>query len=335
MVARKKFLWEHPSGRWYVRRAGRYQRILASYGTAEFDFEYWEIMRGRTIEAKRSWSVLILELRKSDKWADFFSRYRQDLEPVLQYLDAKIGKRDVSRLMPSDIYAAMENNRHRIRFANYLPTTISLLVKIARKKGWRRDNPAADIEQMKVPKERKKPHVAWPNAAVKKMRKKSKGIPLLIFEIGISSVQRPGDWVGFTWGDYDGDTLKLTQNKTGIKLLLPCTKQLKRQLKIAKKALSAKLEPTRAILAKSDGSAMSYYTMARVMRAERERLGFTEYDLHALRYRGVKELAYAGCDDDEIAAFSGHMMKDMIHKYAGEARQKMRARSANSKRESA
>lgn len=167
------------------------------------------------------------------------------------------------------------------------------------------------------------------------MRKKSIGIPLLIFEIGISSVQRPGDWVGFTWGDYDGDTLKLMQNKTGIKLLLPCTKQLKRQLKIAKKAFSAEPEPTRPILAKADGSAMSYYTMARVMRAERERLGFTEYDLHALRYRGVKELAYAGCDDDEIAAFSGHMTKDMIHKYAGEARQEMRARSANSKRESA
>lgn len=335
MVTRKKFLWEHPSGRWYVRRAGRYQRVYAEYGTAEFDFEYWEIMRGRATEVKCSWSILILELRRSDKWGEFSPRYRQDLEKVLQYLDARIGKRDVSRLMPSDIYAAMENNRHRVRFANYIPTTISLLVKIARKKGWRKDNPAADIEQMKVPKERKKPHVAWPNTAVNKMRKKSKGIPLLIFEIGISSVQRPGDWVGFTWGDYDGDTLKLTQNKTGIKLLLLCTKQLKHQLKIAKKAFSAEPEPTRSILAKADGSAMSYYTMARVMRAERERLGFTEYDLHALRYRGVKELAYAGCDDHEIAAFSGHMTIAMIQKYAGEARQEMRARSANAKRENA
>lgn len=72
----------------------------------------------------------------------------------------------------------------------------------------------------------------------------------------------------------------------------------------------------RKILAKTDGSAMSCHTMARIMRAERERLGFTEYDLHALCYRGVKELAYAGCDDDEIATFSGHMTKAMIQKYA-------------------
>ena len=78
---------------------------------------------------------------------------------------------------------------------------------------------------------------------------------------------------------------------------------------------------------------MSYHTMARVMRKERERLGFMQYDLQALRYRDVKELAYAGCDDDEISSYSGHMTKAMIRKYAGEARQKMLAKSANKKRE--
>ena len=36
--------------------------------------------------------------------------------------------------------------------------------------------------------------------------------------------------------------------------------------------------------------------------------------------------------DDEIAAFSGRSSKDMIHKYAGEARQVMRARQAQEKR---
>jgi hypothetical protein len=43
------------------------------------------------------------------------------------------------------------------------------------------------------------------------------------------------------------------------------------------------------------------------------------------------ELAWAGCDDDEIASFSGHATKSMIRKYAGEARQIMRARQAGAK----
>jgi len=56
-------------------------------------------------------------------------------------------------------------------------------------------------------------------------------------------------------------------------------------------------------------------------------------DLHALRYHGIKKLAWAGCDDDEIAAYWGHAAKVVIMKYAGEARQEMRARQAREKRQ--
>ncbi|EPX80813.1 transposase [Litoreibacter arenae] len=57
-----------------------------------------------------------------------------------------------------------------------------------------------------------------------------------------------------------------------------------------------------------------------------ERLGVSSYSL----YKWMK--LYAGCDDDEIASYSGHMSKSMILKYAGEARQEMRAKRANEKR---
>ncbi|WP_245736361.1 hypothetical protein [Roseovarius lutimaris] len=44
------------------------------------------------------------------------------------------------------------------------------------------------------------------------------------------------------------------------------------------------------------------------------------------------ELAWAGCTDDENASYSGHTSKAMIIKYAGKARQIMRARQAAAKR---
>jgi hypothetical protein len=44
------------------------------------------------------------------------------------------------------------------------------------------------------------------------------------------------------------------------------------------------------------------------------------------------EVALAGCDDDEIASFSGHSTKVRIRKYAGEARHMMRAGQAAAKR---
>ncbi len=131
---------------------------------------------------------------------------------------------------------------------------------------------------------------------------------------------------------YDGDTLKLRQNKTDTVLSLPCTIALKAALDGAKADLGFAPHPSRHILTRPDGSAMSYHAMARVMISERKRLGLMAFDQHALRYRGVMELAWAGCTDDEIASYSGHSSKKMIIKYAGEARQIMRARQAAAKR---
>lgn len=307
-------------------------RITAEEGTADFDRQYWEIVSGKRAVAKTSWKALIDAMRETDKWANFSPRYRKDLEPVFDYLKEKIGQTDVARLTQADIYDAMEKNRHRVRFANYIPTAISMLSKLAIRKRWRRDNPAIDIEPLKVPKARQKPHLPWADWAVEKMREEGKALPLLIFEIGVGSVQRPGDWVDFQWGDYDGETLKLRQNKTDKPLHLPCTEALKVALGLSKAELGFAPHPSRHILTRADGSAMDYHAMARVMVRERKRLGLMAFDQHALRYRGVMELAWAGCTDDEIASFSGHTSKAMIIKYAGEARQTMRARQAAAKR---
>lgn len=86
------------------------------------------------------------------------------------------------------------------------------------------------------------------------------------------------------------------------------------------------------ILCKRDGSKMTYRRLAEIMLAERQRLKLETYDLHAMRYRGVMELAWAGCTDDEIMGYSGHSTKDMVIKYAGAARQIMRAMQAREKR---
>lgn len=113
---------------------------------------------------------------------------------------------------------------------------------------------------------------------------------------------------------------------------LSCTPALKTALDEAKAALGFAPLPNRNILTNAHGGRMIYRTMADAMIKERKRLGLMLYDQHALRYRGVMELAWCKCDDDEIAGCSGHTTKAMIAKYAGEARQIMRARQAAAKR---
>lgn len=333
---RKPYVFEAKPGFVYFRKGGKYlHRFTAPEGTAEFDRQYWEVRTGKTMEAKRSWGAAIQILRESDRWAAKSSRYRQDLEPVLTYLIEKIGKRDVARLTQPDIYAAMDKNKHRVRFANYIPVAISMIAKEVIRRRWLADNPAKGIERLTVPKDRRQPHIPWTDAGVENWRAEAGPLERLIFEIGVGSVQRPGDWVDFTWGDYDPSgtgTLILRQNKGDKPMVLPCTEMLKTALDSAKAALPFAPMPHRHIITKQNGSKMDYRRLAEVMLRERQRLGLEAYDLHALRYRGVMELAWAGCDDDEIMSYSGHATKAMVRKYAGEARQIMRARQARAKR---
>lgn len=330
----KRFLHEPRPGVVIFRKGGRHiHTFKAREGTPEFDDEYWEVMTGRTQEAKRGWAAAIDLLRKSDRWAAKSPRYRADLEPVLEYLTEKIGKRDVTRLTQADIYQAMDANKHRVRFANYLPVAISMIAKEVIRRRWLTENPALGIERLEVPKERRRPHIPWTDWAVDTWRADAQEQPRLIFELGVGTVQRPSDWLQFAYSDYDGDTLHLRQGKTGVPLVLPCTVALKAALDSAKASLPYSPHPNLRIIHNKDGSPMSYRTMAQIMRAERKRLGVEAFDLHALRYRGVMELAWAGCTDDEIMSYSGHATKEMVRKYAGEARQIMRARQAREKRQ--
>lgn len=324
-MVKKKYLWKNPKGYCYVRIKGKYTRIHAETGTAEFDQEYWGILNGKRATSKTSWDALITSYRGSSRWTNLKPRTRKDYDKAFAYIIEKAGTKDTALLSRKDVIAAMEANKDRVRFANYIVQIMSILMEHAIDLGWRKDNPAKGVRKLKTPEAKKQPHIPWPDAAVDVWRKNAAQLPLLIFELGVGSVQRPSDWTKFRWDQYDGQALKITQSKTNKHLYLPCTACLQQALKTTPRT-------GMTILTNSSGQPLSYYAMAKIMHAERERLGLLDYDLHALRYRGVMELAWAGCTDEEIASYSGHSSKDMIRKYAGEARQVMRAKQAASKR---
>ncbi|MAC79282.1 MAG: integrase [Rhodobacteraceae bacterium] len=329
----KKYLIETKPGFVYVRKGGRYiGRVTAAYPSPEFDRQYWEILTGRKVSAKTSWTALIKSYRASDRWTNLKQGTRRTYERVLIYIEEKNGPKDMTRLQRKDVIAAQSANRHRAKFANDVAAVMSVLCEHAIDIGWLTMNPAKGVRKIQIPKERQKPHKPWTDAAVEAWRAQAQGQASLIFEIGVGSVQRPGDWVDFVWGDYDGECLELHQNKTDKALQLPCTDHLKAALDRAKADLGFAPHPSRPILTTKSGGKMTYDYMVKIMVAERKRLGLMDYDQHALRYRGVMELAWADCDDDEIMSYSGHSTKAMVIKYAGLARQIMRAKTASEKR---
>ncbi|SFQ66515.1 Site-specific recombinase XerC [Roseivivax halotolerans] len=329
----KRYLHEPKPGFIYVRKGGKYLgRIKAAPGTPDFDREYWEILTGKTHAAKTSWSALIASYRASDRWLNLKPSTRSTYERVLVYILEKNGRKDMTRLHRKDVIAAQNANRHKPKFANDIPAIMSVLCEHAIDIGWISANPAKGVRKMPIPKERQRPHVPWTDEAVATFRAEANHRARLIFEIGIGSVQRPADWVKFNWGDYDGRNLSLSQSKTSKSLVLPCDDNLKAALASEIERLGVTPHPSRPILIGEHGHRLTKSGMGQIMRRERRRLGLMVHDQHALRYRGVMELAWAGCDDDEIMSYSGHDTKEMVIKYAGLARQIMRATTAAEKR---
>lgn len=117
------------------------------------------------------------------------------------------------------------------------------------------------VRALKTPEDRKQVHLPWPDRAVEKFGNAASGLPRLIFEIGVGTVQRPGDWTGFTWGDHDPSddgTLRLRKGKSDKPLVLPCTRVLMATLDAAKAGLGYVPIASKQLLCSVTGGRMTF-----------------------------------------------------------------------------
>ena len=172
----KKYLWQDRHGHWRVRIKGKTWPMRDARGvwllpeTAAFDHLYWQILGGKAQDCATSYAALIASYRQSDRWTRLKPRTRGDYEKVFLYLEERTGSKDVSLTKRKDIIAAQEANRHRTRFANYIPQVMSVLFEHAIDKGWMTENPAKGVRALVTPKERRQEHIPWPDWAVEKFR---------------------------------------------------------------------------------------------------------------------------------------------------------------------
>jgi len=103
----KKYLHSPKPGFVYIRVRGKYLgRITAPEGSAEFDRQYWDILNGKTMAARPSWTALISSYRRSDRWTGLKPRTRSDYERAMIHIEEKNGAKDMTRLTREDVIAA-------------------------------------------------------------------------------------------------------------------------------------------------------------------------------------------------------------------------------------
>ncbi|NUL16249.1 tyrosine-type recombinase/integrase [Agrobacterium tumefaciens] len=124
----------------------------------------------------------------------------------------------------------------------------------------------------------------------------------LSIRLALWTGQRKGDLLRLTWRDFDGSNLRFIQSKTKARVLVPMG-GLADVLR-SQSGSGAILRNSRGAAWTSDGFNTSWRKCC-------TKAGITDLTFHDLRGTAITRMALAGCTVPEIAAVTGHSLKDV------------------------
>ncbi len=308
---------------YFRRKPGKPVRMHAEPGTPEFATEYALLLSGRPPPPPgRSFKGLVRSYRESSRWAPLAPRTKADYAKVLDFIVERLGDLPADKMRRVDVVRLRDANADTPRFATYAVQVLRILFEHAKDIGWRDDNPATGVSGVKGNTAERQP---WPADAIAAYRAAADGKALLVFELLHGTGQRIGDVLRMRWDHLADGGIWVRQGKTKARLWVPLTP-----------ALAAVLADTPrdglTIVTAHHGRPMSYRGAHQIVMAVRRQIDAEAYDLHGLRYSAASELAAAGCTDEQIQAITGHTTTAMVRRYAGAARQLVRAKEAQERR---
>ena len=116
--------------------------------------------------------------------------------------------------------------------------------------------------------------------------------------------QRQGDLLRLPWSAYDGSRIRLRQSKTGVPVSFKAGAPLKAMLDITPKHSTV-------ILVNSDGKPWTEGGFRSSWGKAQKTAGITGVTFNDLRGTAVTRLALVGCTEAEIAAITGHALRDV------------------------
>ena len=126
-------------------------------------------------------------------------------------------------------------------------------------------------------------------------------LPLLL---ALWTGQRQGDLLRLPWSAYDGARIRLRQSKTGVPVSFKVGAPLKA-------ALDATPKRSTIILTNSEGKPWTADGFRVSWRKAQKAAGVIGVTFNDLRGTAVTRLALVGCTEAEIAAITGHTLRDV------------------------
>lgn len=290
-------------------------RIEGEPGSPDFIASFHRAVASRAPAKAGTLEILIDAYQRSPEFSGLAARTQKDYHKQITKIRTVFEDFPIAALKDRRAREEFLNWRDRmaetsLRQADYALSVLALILawaahrgKIEKNplerpgklyKGSRRDSVWSDVDEEKY------------LAAVPHYLK----LPLLL---GIWTGQREGDLLALTWAKYDGSHIRLKQSKTGRHVAIPVAKALKLALHEEKARLEASgtYFPDKTILLTSRGTAWTEGGFRASWNKKRKAAGIEGVTFHDLRGTAVTRLALAGCSVPEIAAITGHALKEV------------------------
>lgn len=264
-------------------------------------------------------SALVTAYERSPEWAALAPRTKKNRIIALRPL-VKVGALRVAEWRRRDILLL----RDAIALArgpaagNTFASNVATLFAWARDRGWIDYSPADKIKALKGGA-----FPIWDEADLATAMAGFAEPARRALVLAVHTGQRRGDLCAMRWRDVAGGVLRVTQEKTGARLVLPLHPDLAAELAAWRRTAKGK-----TILAHDDGREWDRDHLTMLIVRERRRLGLPEgLNLHGLRKLAATRLADAGATTHEIAATTGHATLAQVAHYTAAADQERLAKS--------
>lgn len=219
----------------------------------------------------------------------------------------KLGTGPAQMIERKDIVLLLDKMADKPGAANMVKRAGSAAYAWARKRGHVTNDPFFEIEEMDTGE-----HEPWPDEALNLGLSASDDTVRLSVHLLYYTAQRIGDVASLRWRDIQGDSIRLTQKKTGKTLEIPIHQELAKEL--------AKHERGLATIIPGPPTEAKNNRLRLAMQAVCSKAG---YDVvpHGLRKNAVNALLEAGCSTAETAAISGQSLQ-VVEYYAKRRSQK-------------
>jgi enterobacteria phage integrase len=324
----------HGKARVYFRnRKGPRVSLPASIGSDEFNEAYQAALAGhvaarrerRPTEGPGTIGALIVSYKRSAAYVGLRQTTKTGYTTRIESLRDKHGHRTVAGLTRERIVTGvLQPYADRPGAALSALKMLRVLIRHAIDIGWLKHNPSLGIKRPRTREVR-----SWTDseAAQFEARWLVGTKQRTAFALRLFTGQRRSDVHRMTWGDIDGGTIRVVQQKTGRKLSIPIHRDL-----LAVLAAAGRKHVT--IINTEFGRPFTVDGFSDFMRDAITAAGLPlDCRPHGLRKAAGRRLAEAGCTAHEIMAVLGHKTLSEAERYTREADQAQLAGRAVAKLE--